>query len=336
VKILIIFLLGAALSAQAPTVSNIEFYGLHKLSPQRLLHVMQVKPGDPLPHSKGDLEDALEKVPGVVDARVEAVCCEGGKTALFVGIEEKGAAHLGFRTPPEGDAALPPAIVDTYRQMLDAVRDAARRGSTGEDLTQGHALAADPDVRALQENFADFAEAHLAELRSVLRESADEEQRAMATAIIGYAPNKKEIVGDLEYAMQDSDESVRANAVRALNAVAVLARLHPDLGIRISPTWFVEMLNSVALGDRTRATTALVTLTDQNGAAALGDIRERALDSVAEMAQWRNLRYALPAFVLAGRIAGMSEADIQKAWTAGNRKQVVDKALATQRRKTAR
>ena len=38
-----------------------------------------------------------------------------------------------------------------------------------------------------------------------------------------------------------------------------------------------------------------------------------------EMAQWKVLRYALPAFILAGRIAGMNEQEIQKAWTSGDR-----------------
>lgn len=328
VKLLTICLLIAAcLGAQAPRVGDVEFYGLHKLSEQRLLHAMHVKPGDPLPPSKGDLEDELEKVSGVVLAHVEAVCCADGKATLFVGIEEKGAPHLAFHTPPAGDAALPQNIVDNYQKFLDAVRSAARRGSTAEDLTQGHSFMADPEARALQVRFADFAGAHLPLLQEVLRDSADEEQRAMAATIIGYVPNKKDVGNDLEAAMQDPDEAVRANALRALNAIAVLARLQPGLGIRISPTWFVEMLNSIVLSDRTRAATALVTLTEQNGAGALDQIRERALDSVVGMARWKELRYALPAFILTGRIAGINEQAIQKAWTSGNRESVIERAL---------
>src|SRR5580700_5752121 len=81
-------LLCAPLLAEAPRVGDVEFYGLHKLSDQKLLHAVHLKPGDPLPPSKGDLEDALEKIPGVVLAHVEAACCEDGKTTLFIGIEE--------------------------------------------------------------------------------------------------------------------------------------------------------------------------------------------------------------------------------------------------------
>jgi hypothetical protein len=93
------------------------------------------------------------------------------------------------------------------------------------------------------------------------------------------------------------------------------------------------MLNSIVLSDRTRAATALVTLTDQDAAGALDQIRDRALDSVVEMAQWKELRYALPAFILTGRIAGMSEPEIQKAWTSGHRQEVIGIALAAGRKK---
>ena len=334
VKFLFLSIVTAALlSAQAPRVDDIECYGLHKLSEQKLLHTLHVKPGDPLPASKGDLEDELEQIPGVVLARVEAVCCDQGKTTLFIGIEEKGAPHLAFRSPPSGGAVLPEDVTNTYQKFLEAVRDAAHRGSTAEDLTNGHSLMADPDARDLQSQFAYFASAHLPLLREVLRDSDDAAQRAIAATIVGYAANKKDVVNDLEYALQDPDDAVRANALRSLNAIAVLARLQPQLGIHVSPTWFVEMLNSIVLSDRTRAANALATLTDQNAAAALDQIRERALDSVVEMAQWKVLRYALPPFILAGRMAGMNEQEIQKAWTSGDRQAVIGIALGARQKK---
>ncbi len=334
VKIIAILLSACTLlCAQAPRVGVIEFYGLHKLSEQKLLHAVQLKAGDALPPSKGNLEDDLEKIPGVVLAHVEAACCEDGKTTLFIGIEEKGAPHLAFRSPPTGDETLPGDIVEIYTRYIAAVGDAARRGSTAEDLTSGHALMADQGVRLLQFQFIDFAAAHLDEVRAVLRNADDEEQRSMAATIIGYAPKKKEVVDDLEYAMQDPDEDVRSNALRSLNAIAVLASLDPKQGIQVSPTWFVEMLNSIVLSDRTRAANALVALTDQNNTEALDQIRARAIDSVVEMAQWKNLHYALPAFMLVGRLAGMNDGEIQKAFASGNRQPAIDIALGVQPKK---
>ena len=323
----------ALLSAQAPRVDDIEFYGLHKLPEQKLLHALRLKPGDPIPPSKSGLEEDLEQIPGVVLAHLEAVCCDHGKTTLFIGIEEKGAPHLAFRSQPAGAAVLPDDLTNTYRKFLEAVRDAAHRGSTAEDLTVGHSLMADPDAREFQFGFADYAAAHLPLLRDVLRDSDDAEQRAIAAAIVGYAPNKKDVLNDLVYALQDPDDAVRANALRSLNAFAVLARLQPQLGIRVPATWFVEMLNSIVLSDRTRAANVLVTLTDQDAAATLDQIRDRALDSVVEMAQWKNLRYALPAFMLVGRLAGLNEQEIQKAWTGGDRQAAIGIALGTRTKK---
>ena len=40
--------------------------------------------------------------------------------------------------------------------------------------------------------------------------------------------------------------------------------------------------------------------------AALDLLRERALADLAEMARWPTLRYALPPFLLMGRIAGLA------------------------------
>jgi len=334
VKFFWLFLLPAALTADsAPRVRTVDYYGLRKIPAIRIQRAAGVKAGDPLPPSKGDLEDRLEKISGVVQARVEVVCCDGPDGMLFVGIEERGAPHFALRTAPTGEGALPAEIVESYHQLVKAVEDAARRGSTGEDLTHGHPLAADPDARAIQESFVDFTGHHLAQVREVLRTSADGGQRSLAATLIGYAPDKSAVINDLEYAMQDPDEDVRSSAMRSLDAIAILTAKQPDLGIHISPTWLVEMLNSIALSDRTGATRALINLTDSRPAATLDLMRERALSSLVEMAQWNSLRYALPAFILLGRVGGIDEQRIQESWTGGDRGALVLEVLRSGKKK---
>jgi hypothetical protein len=44
------------------------------------------------------------------------------------------------------------------------------------------------------------------------------------------------------------------------------------------------------------------------------------------MARWHDLKHALPPFILAGRLAGLNEKQIQNAWLAGNREPVLEKA----------
>ncbi len=322
-------------SAQAPDqrqqvhIGDINFYGLRKTAPDKILSALELKAGATLPPSKGAMEERIEEVSGVVQARVEAVCCSGASVTLFIGVEEKGSPHFDYRTAPAGNAVLPQELMDTYHAFLAAVERAAQAGNTAEDLTAGHSKMADPAARALQENLAGFAADHYDLLRDVLRSGSEPEERAAAAAVIGYAPRKPAIVNDLQYALQDADDAVRANAVRSLKAVAVLAAKQPDLGIRIQPTWFVEMLNSIVLSDRVQSADALVVLTDQGDPGALDLMRERALAALAEMARWNTLRYALPPFLLVGRIAGMPDAEIQKSWEKGDREAVIRKAMAT-------
>jgi hypothetical protein len=300
---------------QLPRVASIDIYGTRKIPRERILTELKVGEGDRLPASKGDLEERLEQLSEVAVARVEALCCTEAGVQLFVGIAERGGPHFAFRSAPRDESYLPDDMVETYRGLVRAMEDAGRRGRLQQDLTNGHALMVDPEGRALQEKLRSLMPAHLKLVRGVLRNSANEEHRAIAATAIGYAPQKARVVNDLMYALQDPSENVRANAVRSLEAIAVMARLKPELEIKISPTWFIEMLNSLSLSDRQRAAAALVTLTDGGAPDALQQIRERAWDSVVEMAGWHSLRHAVPAFVLLGRMAGMSEGEIEKSWS---------------------
>ena len=207
-----------------------------------------------------------------------------------------------------------------------------REGNTAEDLTSGHSLMADPTARRLQERFAVIAELNLPLIKKVLRESADEEHRAVAAWVIGYAPRKHDVIDDLQLAIQDPDESVRNNAVRALAAIAVLAARDRERDIRISPTWFVQMLNSLVWTDRNKAAMALLNLTEDRPENVLALIRERALASLSEMARWRSLAHAIGPYTLLGRVAGLSEKEIQETWEKGQREAVIKKALKPPRR----
>jgi len=326
--------LAAAVAAagQTPQIGIIDVFGLKKVPAAKVRAALGVKPGDRIPPSKGDLEERLEAIPGVVRANVEAACCEDGKAILYVGIEEKGATAFELRDPPNEPLGLPPALHHAYHHFVEALGQAVRKGEIREDLSKGHSLIENAEARQIQELFVELAEKHLAELRRVLRSSVDEEARAIAAYLIGYAPDKASVVADLQYAMRDPDPTVRANAMRALIAVATYAQLNPEAEIRVQFTWFVEMLNSIYWTDRHGAAVALATFTEKRDPALLAHLRERAAASLIEMARWRHLPHALPAFILVGRMAGVEEKDIQDAWNRGDRESVISKLRATGRR----
>jgi hypothetical protein len=335
-RLLLTCLLGAGLlCAQAPPptprVGVIDFYGLRKVSEAKVRKELGFKEGDPLPPSKGGTEDRLEEIPGVTEARLEAVCCDDNKRAiLYVGIEEKGAPHFNYRPPPSGDAVLPADIVPVYARFLGAVAAAGQKGPVSEDLTRGHSFMSDPKVRSLQEAFVGFATKYTVELRNVLRDGANEEQRAMAAYIIGYAPNKERVVNDLQYALQDPDDTVRNNAMRSLAAFAVLKQKDPSSEVKIAPIWLVGLLNSLVWGDRHTAAVTLVTITENREPETLSLIKERAMPALAEMASWKSLAHALPAYILLGRAGGLKEAELQDAWSKGQRMAIIKKVMADQ------
>jgi len=339
-QFLALLALAALAHSQIPRVGDINFYGLRKVTAEKILSATGLKTGASLPGSRGDLEDSIAKISDVVQARVEAVCCDGNAAALFIGVEERGAPHAAFRSEPAGEAALPQDLLDSYQRFLTAVARAAARGNTNEDLTSGHSVMDDADAGALQPQFVAFASEHLNLLQEVLRNSPEADQRAAAAAVIGYAPPTQGVVNDLEYALDDPEVAVRANAIRSLKAITVFvskgAGPTPQSALNISPTWFIELLHSVELSDRMESVRALLLLTDHGGKPAIDLLRERALPDLAEMARWKTLRYALPPFLLLGRVAGQSDAATQQAWEKGDREATIRKALGEDDAKPAK
>ncbi len=319
--------LAALASAQVPRIGIIDFYGLRKVSEDKVRRALGFKEGDLLPPSKGEIEERLEEVPGIVLAGLEAVCCEDGKAILYVGVEEKGAPHFDLHPEPEGGVELPTDVMVGFRGFLAAFEKAVARGETGDDLSRGHSLMTDSDTRAFQLQFVELAEKNQAALRDVLKNSADAEQRAIAALVLGYAEKKRLVVDDLQWAMRDPDAGVRSNAMRSLGAIAVLAARDPAYGIRFSPTWFIQMLNSVSWSDRNKAAFALVNLTEKRDQRTLDELRETALPALTDMARWKHLPHALPGVILLGRIAAMPEKEIQDLWSKGDREAVIKRAL---------
>ena len=324
----------AAADNITPRIGLIEVYGDHKVSTQKIRAALNAKVGDPLP-SRQEAEMRIAKVPGVLVSRVEAACCSGTGMILYVGVEERDSPHVEYHQAPTGAVTLPAGLLDGYRKLLDNAAASLRGRNADQDLTNGYSLMADPESRDLQLSFLPAVAENLALLDQVVRQSADSEQRAAAAYLLQYGPRgphtNRVIVDALQYALRDQEDEVRENAVRALQAVAIGGKLHPEQQIHIEPTWFVELMNSVVWTDRHDATLALVNLTEAHDPETLQLLRDRALPSVVEMARWHDLQHALPAFILAGRLAGLDEQQIKTAWIGEDRESVLKQALNSNR-----
>lgn len=331
-KLLFLLLAAATLAAAQPAIGFIEVFGNRRMPAERLLRALDLAPGKPLPRNREDAEATLEAFDVVARAHIEAFCCDDGKTVLYIGIQERGQPALDLRPIPAGDLLLPPELVSAYEDFTQALGRATPE-DLAEDLRSGHSLMRGITLRTLQDRFLALAELHTPLLRDVLAKSADEDHRAIAAYLLGYTKDKAAVAEDLQQALRDPAAIVRANAARALKAFAVLAALQPESRILIRTTWFVEMLNAPALSDRLEGARALLTLFDSLSDQTRAHLRDRALPSLFEMARFRHLPHALPAFLILGKTAGLSDAQIEAAWVAGDREKILDEAAKRLRRK---
>jgi hypothetical protein len=321
-------LAAGSLAAQVPGVHEINLYGLRTVTPEAVRQASRLQSGEPLPPSKTDMEERIAAVPGVRSARVEAICCQGKDVTTFVGIEERAGPHPAFHSWPSGQASLPPELIAAYQQFLAVLR---QRVSVSNSEGKSESQPRDPALAEIEEKFTTFATDRVAELRTALRDDPEEAERAAAAIVIGYVPDKAAVVDDLVYAAHDADESVRSNALRSLQAVAIVGAAEPAQGIRIEPGAMVDLLHSIVLSDRLETVDLFITLTDVRNQEALNVLRVRALRTLIEMARWESLRYALRPFVLVGRVAGVPEQEVHQRWSNGEREQVIRKAVAVLR-----
>ena len=236
-------------------------------------------------------------------------------------------ASSGISSRTAGDARLPSALYDDYLSFLEAVEGSIRGQNADEDLTNGYSLMADPYAARFPAGVRSSCGYKSCCSRSggarIVPTLSNGPPR-LTCCNMGPGDARRKIVTDaLQYALRDQEDIVRKNALRALRAVYVGAKLHPDQDVAIEPAWLVEMLNSVVLSDRRSAAQILVNLTEDRDKETLDMIRERALASVLEMARWKTLDHALPAFVLAGRVAGVDEKTIKDAWVKEDRESVL-------------
>jgi hypothetical protein len=319
---------------QIPPIGIIDFYGLRTLSGGQVRQVLSFHEGDKLQGTDDELhrrveegEHKIEALPGVKKAKLNFTCCDAGKTTLYVGIEESGTPVTVFRAAPKGAVRLPQEIVEAGAAFQRAVTMAMAKGDAAQDDSNGYALFHNPACRAIQERFLAFAARNLPLLEDVLRNSSDAGQRALAAEVIGYAKDKRAAVSDLGQGISDSDADVRNNSMRALWLIAKFAQRSPQSHIVISTHAFVVMLNSLEWTDRNKSSLALYELTEKRDPAILTDLREHALPALIEMARWKSRGHAQAPFFLVGRIAGLDEAQIRKAWDQNDREKVIVAAL---------
>ena len=294
--------------AQSPSdrIGTIDFYGYGHLDLASLRAALPFKEGDLVPAA--DARDqslaAVSRVAGR-KAVLSIVCClEDGRSSVFIGLPEVGAPPLVFNPAPRGGAKLPEDALPMFRQFEQDLSAAITKGNGREDDSLGYALNQDPAMHADQLKILAWTRGHLAVVLKVLAESRDAEQRAWAAQAMGYAERSPQQIAALVNAAFDSDDEVRNNALRALE---VLSTVGADVTGRIPAERFIPLLHSISWTDRNKGGVLFLRLTAARDPALLKTLHDRALESLREMAQWKDFGHALEYLFILARMGGIAE-----------------------------
>jgi hypothetical protein len=272
----------------------------------------KVKHSDDL---KRQVTQAVKQVIGQEPTDISFVCCDSNQSwMVYIGLPGQSYQPLNFNPAPVGDVRLPKPAVALRDEMDKAWMNAVMKGHATEDDSEGYTLTNEPKARKAELAIREYALRNEALVLQVLASSSDARRRAIAAQMLGYGRQSGQQIDALVGASLDTDDGVRNDAVRAL---VVLAGARPNLAQKIPTTPFVRLLRSGAWSDHNKASLLLVALTKDRDPKVLAQLRSDALDSLVEMARWRNRGHAEAALSILGRIAGLDEESLNKLILAG-------------------
>jgi len=327
-----LFAIAFSVEAQKLEIGIVEYYGLSSPGAPTKVQVdgcLAFKAGMQIDgESKnvwGDPSVAcLKKLPGVKQATLEGVCCdEKNRAMIFVGVSQQAAPAVkrAFST----DTQLPDNVIAAYDTLLGGLLNAIQTGQADEDDSKGHALFRFPKAAESQEVFNSYAATNLKTLRDVLHSSQRVKDREVACWVIPFHTEKKEILGDLVVAVGDPNEDVRNNAIRALGILDNYFK-QTKVDVRIDPSPFVELMNSISWSDRNKSANILLSLTWDRQPSLMAKLKREALYSLADMSRWKSTGHAHAAFMILGRLAGWND-EVTNQRANEDRLKWVDEAL---------
>ena len=288
----LLLLTGAAHAADR--IGGIEFFGYTGKDIDAIRKALPVHVGGDY---TGEARARIRQAIHTTD--VASVCCDAtGSTWVYIGL---GGQAIRYLPKPTGQVRLSAEISKLAANHDQAIEAAVHKGgdSIQEDDSAGYALSHDPEARAIELMIRDYALQHEEELRKVLEESDNDDQRGMAAEALGYARQSPEQIAALVRACRDSNGDVRNNATRALG---VLAESSAQAAAQIEPSLFIQMIRSGKWTDRNKASMVLMQLTTTGDPKLLEALKSQAMDALREIAAWKDEGHALAAQVILDRI----------------------------------
>lgn len=298
-------------------IGEISFFGYSGLPVNQIRSALPIHEGGNLAiqdieRTKTEVAQAVQRTIRRRATDVAVVCCDdSGKMMVFVGLPGDSSRKFRYNTAPKDPIHLPQIMLDLYTRDMDLTLEAVQK-QPGEDRSNGYSLSTYAPLRETQMSTREFAIRNETLIQRVLRASANRKDRCAAAYALGYANQSKAQVLALVRASRDHDDEVRNNAVRAL---AVMATVSKTVAAWIPAEQIAAMLNSGSWADRNKAGSLMNILSAARSPRLLRTLRSQALQSLIEMARWKDRGHASDARMILGRIAGIEEKSLEKLAT---------------------
>ncbi|WP_035356343.1 HEAT repeat domain-containing protein [Edaphobacter aggregans] len=256
-------------------VGPINYFGYGGLPLEKVRYVLPLHTGDTLTYatfSKKPINDAVLGVIGKAPTDINVVCCDDSQRLLiFVGLAGSTSRPVPTSTVPLSKTHLDDKGLQLYEQEMGVLGQAVARGSAEEDDSQGYMISKDPSLKAVNLAMRAYALEREPEIRNVLQTAGDPKQRRAAAALLGYVHRSQTQAEALSKAINDPDEEVRNNAVRAL---AVLSAVPGSEDLHISVQPLINLLYSGVWTDRNKAGFLLLRMTASRNPQILHSLRK--------------------------------------------------------------
>jgi hypothetical protein len=312
-------------------IAAINYFGYEGLSLEKVRSVLPLHIGDTLTYatfSRKPINDAVLSAVGKGPTDVNVVCCDDSHRLLvFIGLPGSTSRPFPTNAAPSGEAHLDEAGLHLYEQERSVLEKAVVRGSAGEGDSQGYAISNDPSVKAVKLAMRVYAVEHESELRDVLETAKDPTQRRAAAALLGYARRSQTQADALAKAMNDPDEEVRNNAVRALS---LLSAAPGNAQMQINMQSLVNLLYSGLWTDRNKASFLLLDMTNSRNPRVLSLLRKEAMGPLIEGASWTgDTGHNTTFLTILGRIGNIGDDKLNEMLKENNSKDIISAALSS-------
>ena len=176
-------------------IDDIEFFGTSGIEVGKLKSALPVKEGqklsvDEMADLVAQIRASIKKQTGKDATDVNTTCCTAQRNwIVYIGLPGKNLESFRYNPKPQGKQRLPEEVVTLYRDGLDLLLESLQkpRVDVAEDRSKRLCPIRLCPLRAKQLAMRDYATHNQGLFAKHFKGSSDNEQRAIAAQLLGYA-----------------------------------------------------------------------------------------------------------------------------------------------------